>query len=107
MTFCVIFVTVPDADVGERIARTLVAERLAACANRLPGVRSTYTWQGKIENADEELLLIKSRCEDFARVEARVRELHPYEVPEIIATSILAGSPPYLAWMQDSTERTK
>jgi len=99
MGYCVVLITVPDAESGKRIAETLVEERLAACANRLPGLLSTYRWQGKVEQAAEELLVVKTREELVEGLTARVRELHPYTVPEIIALPIVAGSQYYLNWI--------
>jgi periplasmic divalent cation tolerance protein len=96
-----ILTTVPDAEVAERIARSLVEARLAACVNVLPPVRSIYRWRGQIETAEERLLLIKARTEDYAAVERHIRGLHPYEVPEVIALSITQGLPAYLTWIDD------
>jgi periplasmic divalent cation tolerance protein len=94
--FIVVFVTVSSADEGARIARALVEERLAACVNQLPGVRSTYRWEGKLEQSGEELLLIKTRKDLLTALEQRVGELHSYAVAEIIAVPIVAGSAAYL-----------
>ena len=96
-----ILTTCPDAPLAETIARTLVQERLAACVNMLPPMRSVYRWQGQIESAQEQLLIIKARAADYAAVERRIRELHSYEVPEIIAVPITDGLPAYLAWLAD------
>ena len=97
--FIVVLVTVGSAEEGERLARALVEERLAACVNRLAPVRSTYRWQGKIEQSEEELLVIKSRRDLFERLQERVRELHSYATPEIVALPILAASESYLRWL--------
>jgi len=99
--FVVVYVTVGSAKEGERLGRTLVEERLAACVNRVGPVRSIYRWQGQIEQSDEELLIIKSKRELFDRLKNRVRELHSYSVPEIIALPILQGSESYLAWLEE------
>jgi periplasmic divalent cation tolerance protein len=101
--FIVVLVTVGSTDEGDRLARTLVEERVAACVNRLPGIHSIYRWQGKIEQSAEELLVIKTRKSLFAVLEKRVRELHSYEVPEIVALPIVAGSEPYLNWLGEQT----
>jgi periplasmic divalent cation tolerance protein len=91
---------------GDRIARALVESRLAACGNLLETpVRSTYRWKGQVESAVEYLLLIKTSRRLFARVQAKVKELHSYEVPEIIALPILEGLPAYLAWIGESVSR--
>lgn len=96
-----VYVTVSSAAEGERIARALVEERLAACVNRIGGVRSTYRWQGQVEQSDEELLLIKTRAERFAGLARRVQELHSYEVPEVIAVPVAAGNDSYLRWLDE------
>ncbi len=99
--FIVVYVTVSSPDEGKRIARALVEERLAACVNQLPGVHSTYRWQGKIEESGEELLIIKTSPSLFTALEQRVCELHSYAVPEVIAVKIIAGSKPYLQWLDE------
>ncbi len=96
--------TVPDREVGERIARVLVEERLAACTNLLPGVASTYRWEGKIEQANECLLLIKTTGARFEALKNRIKTLHPYETPEIIALPITHGDDSYLKWIVDCTK---
>lgn len=89
----------PDADSAGRIADALVEARLAACVQVLPGATSVYRWQGKVERASEALLLVKTLRERFDTLKTRVVELHPYEVPEIIAIDITAGLPAYLDWI--------
>ena len=95
----VVLVTAGTAENAEQIARALVEERLAACVNLIPGVRSIYRWQGKVADEAEWLLVIKSERSRFAAIEARVRALHGYEVPEVIALEIAEGSAPYLEWL--------
>jgi len=85
------------------IARALVSERLAACVNIIGPVRSVYRWRDAIEDDREFLLLIKTRATLYMKVERRVRELHTYEVPEVIALSMDRGSPPYIKWLLEST----
>lgn len=97
--FIVVYVTVGSPDEGDRLARALVEERLAACVNRVRQVQSTYRWQGKVEQSGEELLIIKTRRKLFGRLQKRVQELHSYSVPEIIALPILEGSESYLKWL--------
>ncbi len=99
--FIVVYVTVGSAEEGKRLAHALVEERLAACVNRLASVQSVYRWQGKVEQSEEELLVIKTRRELFARLEKRVRVLHSYSVPEIIALPVIEGSEGYLAWLSE------
>lgn len=94
-----ILCTCPDSATATRIAETLVDQELAACVNIIPGLRSIYRWQGRLEEAEECLLLIKAPLAHYARVEAAILGLHPYELPEIIAVSIDAGLPAYLAWL--------
>ena len=93
----------PDAERAISLARALVDEGLAACVNVVPGVRSIYRWEGKIEESDEVLCLIKTRPEIFERVRLRIAELHPYEVPEILAFTVDEGSPTYLDWVRAAT----
>ena len=101
--FLVVFVTVGSAAEGDRLAKALVEERLAACVNRLPSVQSVYRWEGKVEQSAEELLVIKTRKTRFPALEKRVREMHSYAVPEIIALPIVAGSEAYLNWLDEQT----
>ena len=95
--------TCPDRDVADRIARVLVEERLAACVNRLPGVESTYRWNGAVSVDEEVLLVIKTSHARYAALEARIVALHPYEVPEVVAIVIAAGHAPYLDWIARET----
>ncbi|MCE2968779.1 MAG: divalent-cation tolerance protein CutA [Burkholderiales bacterium] len=95
----------PDADCAERIARALVDEGLAACVNRWPPVASIYRWQGAVETATEVPLLIKTTAARYAEVEAAIRRLHPYEVPEIVAVPVVVGFAPYLRWVEEETAR--
>ena len=97
--FIVVLVTVGSVAEGERLARALVEERLAACVNRIPAVQSVYRWEGKVEESTEELLVIKTRADRFAALEKRVSELHSYSVPEVIALPIVSGSEAYLKWL--------
>jgi uncharacterized protein involved in tolerance to divalent cations/8-oxo-dGTP pyrophosphatase MutT (NUDIX family) len=101
--FVIVFVTVASAGEGDRLAKALVEERIAACVNRLPGVQSVYRWEGKVEQSAEELLMIKTTKTMFRTLEKRVRELHSYTVPEIVALPVLAGSEPYLKWLGEET----
>ncbi len=104
MTDAILVLTMlPNSDSAVELARTLVAEKLAACANILPAARSIYRWQGKVEDANEVLVLIKTRHEHFDRVRARVLELHPYEVPEVLSIPVEQGYYPYLEWLARET----
>jgi periplasmic divalent cation tolerance protein len=95
----IVLTTCPDAETADRIARTLVEEGLAACVNVLPPMHSIYRWRGKIETANEQLLIIKGAQARLAAVMDRIRALHPYELPEIVAVPIAEGLPDYLAWL--------
>jgi periplasmic divalent cation tolerance protein len=99
----VVMVTVPSRDVGEAIAAQIVTERLAACVNLLGPLCSVYRWRGELCRDEEHLLLIKTTHERYPALENRVRELHPYEVPEIIALPVQAGSSAYLGWLCEET----
>lgn len=96
--------TCPSREVAEAIAEKLVAAAAAACVNILPGLTSVYSWQGKVEKDAEVLLIIKTTAEAYPRLEALVREIHPYELPEIIAVPVVKGLPGYLQWMSSSTQ---
>jgi periplasmic divalent cation tolerance protein len=95
----VVLCSVPSEDVGVQIAQTLLSERLVACVNILPGVRSLYRYKGKIEDERELLLVIKTTEDRLSALIKRVPELHPYEVCEVIALDVGAGSQPYLDWV--------
>jgi periplasmic divalent cation tolerance protein len=101
----VVFCTCPNADVAESLAARLVEERLAACVNILPGVRSVYTWQGTVEQDEELLLMIKTTRARLDELVARVRALHPYDVPEVIGHPITAGHDAYLDWVRQCTTK--
>jgi periplasmic divalent cation tolerance protein len=92
--------TADKRELAEQIASHLVEGRLAACVQVLGPMTSTYRWQGKIERAEEWLCLAKTRRDLFPQVEAAIRKVHTYEVPEILALPIIAGSPAYLEWME-------
>jgi periplasmic divalent cation tolerance protein len=96
--------TVPDRKTGETIAAALVEERLAACVNLVPGLSSTYRWKGKVEQAAECLLIIKTGVSRFDVLKRRIQELHPNELPEIIALPIIHGDRAYLDWITESTK---
>jgi len=98
----VVLVTAPSADEAARIARTLVEEKLAACGNVVPGVRSIYRWQGKVCDEQEALLVLKLPAKRFPELRDRVVALHPYEVPEVIALRIEDGSEKYVDWIVQS-----
>jgi periplasmic divalent cation tolerance protein len=101
--FVIVLTTFPvDRDV-EPFAKALVEERLAACVNVLPPMRSIYTWQGALEAADERQLLIKTTIDRVRALETRIKALHPYDVPEFVVIPIAEGSHEYLSWLAAST----
>lgn len=99
----VVLITAPEGEVADGLARTLVEERLAACVNVLPGVRSVYRWQGAIAEDREALLLVKLGREGLGRLRERVLELHPYDVPEVVALSAAGGLETYMEWVVRET----
>ncbi len=102
--YAVIYVTAPSAEEGQRIAQHLLQQRLAACVNLIPGVRSYYWWQGQIQADEEVLLVIKTRAELIEnQLIPAVKALHSYQVPEIIALPIAQGSEDYLHWIDKET----
>lgn len=100
--FLVVLTTVERPEDGERLARLLVERELAACVQVLPPMVSVYRWQGKVEQASEVLLLIKTTGAAYPQLEAAIKGNHPYQTPEIIALPIEAGSNDYLSWLADS-----
>lgn len=103
MSLLLCLTTCPDPDSAGRLARALVDERLAACVSVLPGVQSTYRWQGALEQADECLLLIKTTRERYPALQSRLPALHPYELPELVAVESSAALPAYLHWVAAAT----
>lgn len=96
--------TCPDEENAGKIARLLVENGLAACVNIVPAIQSVYRWQGKIEQDNEVLLIIKTRPDKFSQLEVLIRENHPYELPEIVAVPIETGLKEYLNWLDKSLE---
>jgi periplasmic divalent cation tolerance protein len=90
----------PDEATATRIARDLVESGLAACVSRVPGVHSTYRWEGRVQDEPEVLLVIKTLAGRLETLEMRLKSLHPYEVPEIIALPVVSGSAEYLSWLR-------
>ena len=102
--FLVVYITASGENARD-LASALVREKLAACVNRIPGVESTYTWEGRVERDTEDLLIVKTRTDLFDRLKERVQALHGYDVPEIVAVPIAAGSESYLEWMTASVSK--
>lgn len=95
----VVYSTFADEATAARVARTLVEERLIACANILPGARSVYRWQDQVKDEREVVVLMKTRKQDWTAFMSRLHELHPYDVPECIAVRVAAGAPRYMEWL--------
>jgi len=102
----IVFCTVDSEEQGERIAAALVDAREAACVNIISGIRSVYRWEGKLCRDAELLLIIKSVAEKFEAVRERIRLMHTYQVPEVIAVPIVAGDADYLKWLRESVNVT-
>ncbi len=104
MSNCIIYCTVPNEFNANLIASSLVEENLAACINILPSVTSVYKWDGIAQNNTEMLMMIKTREEKFEAVEAKIKQLHEYSLPEIIAVPIIKGSDEYQNWIIEETK---
>ena len=105
--YCVVLVTAKDVDEAQRIADKLLKEKLVACANIVKDVKSLFWWEGKIDVAQEVMLVLKTRRALFAKLAKTVKMVHSYNVPEIIALPIISGYNPYLKWINDSTKQRK
>ena len=103
--FVVVLVTAGSAEEAAGIGDALVEARLVACANVIGPIRSIYRWHGAVERAEEHLLLLKGRADDLPAIDAQVRALHSYDVPEVLALPVRGGSAAYLAWLVESTSR--
>jgi periplasmic divalent cation tolerance protein len=99
----IVLITAGSVQDAEYLAETLVRERLAACVNVLPGVVSIYRWQGAVQRDSEALMVVKTQRPLLAQLIGRVQALHSYDVPEIVALPIVAGSEPYLRWLKEAT----
>jgi periplasmic divalent cation tolerance protein len=97
--YCLVLSTCPDGETARKLATALVEERRAACVNIVPGLTSVYPWKGKVETAEEHLLLIKTETARFSELEAFLKAQHPYELPEIVAVPMVRGSVDYLEWI--------
>lgn len=109
MEAVLVFVSVPGpgeaGDVGGKLAKIVVRERLAACVNRIPGVESFYMWKGDLVQKGEELLMIKTTHSCVVPLKTRILELHPYELPEFLVVSVSEGSDAYMHWIRTATLR--
>ena len=106
MAACFVYVTCGDKDEAKSIARTIVTERLAACANLIPGMTSIYRWQGEIAEDDETVLILKTRDDLVAALTERVRTLHSYDCPCVVALPVTGGNPAFLDWIAAETAGT-
>lgn len=104
MDYVIVFITAPGEDEAVKIGRTLVEEKLAGCVNIIKGVRSIYSWQGRIEDEKEVLMIVKTKKELFDELEKTVKLLHSYTVPEITGIKINKGSEDYLKWLNEVTK---
>jgi periplasmic divalent cation tolerance protein len=104
---CQVTTTLPDHAAAERVATCVVEERLAACAQVFGPIWSTYRWEGKVEQASEWYCQLKTTLARLPGLQTRILELHPYQVPEIIAVPILQGNPDYLKWIQDTVSNER
>ena len=95
--------TAPDPDSARQISHTVVAEKLAACVNRLNDVQSVFRWEGKVQSEAEVLMLLKTTAAAYPKLEKRLVELHPYELPEVIAVEVSRGLDGFLNWISDGT----
>ena len=101
----IILITAKNQQEAEKISQALVHQKLIACANILKDIKSFFWWEGKIDEADEVLLILKTKKSLFRKIEKAVKTLHSYEVPEIIALPIIEGHKPYLKWVNESTAK--
>ena len=99
----VVFSTFPDVETARRIARELIDDKFAACANVIPKIESIYRWQGKLEQGEETLVFFKTSAARYPAFEEKLKSLHPYEVPEIVSMPVSAGWPQYLGWVAESS----
>jgi periplasmic divalent cation tolerance protein len=99
----IVITTLPDEKLAVKLTASLLQQGLAACVHTLPAGQSRYRWQGRIETAAEHTLLIKTRADKYAELEAEIRRHHPYDLPEILALPVVAGLPAYLQWIDDET----
>jgi len=99
----VVLTTLPNAEAAAEVAKAVVGEKLAACANILPPLRSIYRWKGKVQDESEVLVLLKTRQAQYERLKSRILELHPYDVPEVLAVAVEQGHGAYLDWIATET----
>ena len=106
MELCLVYMTASSAEEAETIAEALVGERLAACVNVIDGMRSTYRWEGAVQHDSETVVIAKTRRALVERLTARVKALHSYSCPCVVALPIVGGNPDFLSWIEEETEET-
>ncbi|MBL1142038.1 MAG: divalent-cation tolerance protein CutA [Proteobacteria bacterium] len=104
VNYILVITTCPGSISSKKVAQELVTEKLAACVNIVPGVQSFFSWVGKVDSANEHMLVIKSTLNNYAALEKRIKKIHPYELPEIIAVPIETGLAGYLDWISKNTK---
>ncbi len=107
MEALVVYITAPNEEEAAKIAKILVEERLAGCVNIVKDIRSIYSWQGKLEDEKEVLMIVKTRLKLFSALTSKVKELHSYTVPEVIAMPIVDGSEEYIKWLKEATSQNQ
>jgi periplasmic divalent cation tolerance protein len=107
MEALVVYISAPNEEEAAKIAKILVEERLAGCVNIIKDIRSIYSWQGKLEDEKEVLMIVKTRLELFSALTSKVKELHSYTVPEVIAMPIVDGSEEYIKWLKEATTQNQ
>ena len=107
MEALIVYITAPNEEEAAKIAKVLVEERLAGCVNIVKDIRSIYSWQGTLEDEKEVLMIVKTRVKLFSALTSKVKELHSYTVPEIIAMPIVDGSEEYINWLQKATSQNQ
>ena len=100
----IVYSTTPSAEVAKTISSQLVENRLAACVNMVPGIKSIYWWDGKVNEDQEHMLIIKTRAELLEELTESIKKLHPYDTPEVIAQPVVGGSSDYISWITSSTK---
>ncbi len=100
----VVLVTAPNLDVARTLARDLVESRLAACVNLVPAIHSLYRWEGEVQEDEEVLLVVKTRADRGEALARRIRDLHPYDVPEVLELAAIGGSEAYLRWVREESQ---
>ena len=101
-SYIIVFCTTPSHEVSNQIAEKCIKKKIAACCNIIPGVKSIYEWEGKVEKSEEQLIIIKSTEDNFKAIENTINTIHPYDVPEIISVKINNGNELYLKWINQS-----